>query len=174
MHADDNDKNMEFEYKKVDKRVDHAKADAESPSAAEDSQASDEAAAAEAGVPEQQPTEVDEPAVEDPDAVEQPEDEAGPEPSTGAEPEPPELGSLTVYQVLRIFVGMLSEQAWINLGLRMAPGATETEVKLTEARISIDTLRFVRGQLDADLQDVEKRELDNLISSLQLNFVQKS
>lgn len=174
MHADDNDKNMEFEYKKVDKRVDHAGADVEEPSAAEDSAASDEPAPADAGVSEQQPAEVDEPVIEDSDTVEQPEDEAGPEPSADAGAEPLEPGALSVYQVLRIFVGMLSDQAWINLGLRMAPGATETEVKLTEARISIDTLRFVRGQLDADLQDAEKRELDNLISSLQLNFVQKS
>ena len=172
MHADDNDKNMEFEYKKVDKRVDHSGADTEQSSAAESPQESAEPAPDAAEVSEQQPTESEEPVVEDSNTVEQPEDEAGPESS--AEAEPLEPGALSVYQVLRIFVGMLGEQAWINLGLRMAPGATETEVKLTEARISIDTLRFVRGQLDADLQDVEKRELDNLISSLQLNFVQKS
>jgi len=174
MHADDNDKNMEFEYRKVDKRVDHAKQDAENPSAADEPQASDEPEQADPGVPEQQPMDVDEAAVEDPDTVEQPEADGGPEPSADVEAEPLEPGALTVYQVLRIFVGMLSEQAWISLGLHMAPGATETEVKLTEARIAIDTLRFVRGQLDADLQDAEKRELDNLISSLQLNFVQKS
>ena len=174
MHADDSDKNMEFEYKKVDKRVDHERVDPEQPSAADDPQAINEPEQADAAVPEQRPADADEPVVEGPDTDEQPEDEPGPEPSTDADAERLEPGALSVYQVLRIFVGMLSEQAWINLGLRMAPGATETEIKLTEARISIDTLRFVRGQLDADLQDAEKRELDNLISSLQLNFVQKS
>lgn len=174
MHADGDDKNMEFEYKKVDKRVDHVKADDEQPSTAEGPQASDEPPGADAGVAEQRRSGADEPVEEVSDTAEQLEDKPGPEPSAGTEAEPLEPGALDVYQVLRIFVGMLGEQAWINLGLHVRPGATDTEVRLTEARIAIDTLKFLRGQLDADLQDVEKRELDNLISSLQLNFVQKS
>jgi hypothetical protein len=71
-------------------------------------------------------------------------------------------------------VGMLSEAAWVNLGLRVPPGATEPDVKLPEAKLAIDTLTFIRDQLQATMEEVEKREMDNLIGTLQMNYVRRT
>lgn len=79
-----------------------------------------------------------------------------------------------VYGVLRLFVSMVTEQAWIHLGLQAAPGKSETETRLPEARVAIDTLQFLRKQLEHNLDDSEKRELDRVISTLQINYIQRT
>jgi len=162
MHASDDrkDEELEFEYKKVDKRVKLDEADAEpTPQQAESEDAASEAETSEAPAEEEPSDEQSESATE--------------EPQETAVDEPPVM-HLSTYQVLRLFVGMLAEQAWINLGIQLAPGKEETEVKLSEAKIAIDTLQFVRKQLESDLADSEKREIDSLLSSLQINYVQRS
>jgi hypothetical protein len=78
-----------------------------------------------------------------------------------------------VYGLLRLFVSMMAEQAWIHLGLQTAPDKTETEARLPEARVAIDTLQFLRQQLEQSLEDSEKRELDRMISTLQVNYIQR-
>ncbi len=164
MYADDQeDKDeMEFEYKKVDKR---AEAEATPPEQA-DGEAEAEEETAEAATDAQA-------------RAEPGEDSAAAEPQAqaeqaAAEAEAAEGLHLDIYQTLRLFVGMVSEQAWINLGLQLGPGEQETEVKLPEAKIAIDTLRFIRQQLDDDLEEAEKRELDNLVSTLQMNYIQRT
>jgi len=155
MYADDReeDNNMEFEYKKVDKR---AKAEDASTEQADVEETDDDEATPE------QPRDTS--AAEAEDQTEE----------AAAEAEAPEGLHLDIYQILRLFVGMVSEQAWINLGIQLAPGEEETKVKLTEAKIAIDTLRFICQQLEDDLEEAEKRELDNLISTLQMNYIQRT
>lgn len=99
--------------------------------------------------------------------------------SEEAEPSPDEQAAaeamdVDVYGLLRLFVSMMTEQAWIHLGLQTAPGKTETETRLSEARVAIDTLQFLRKQLDQNLQDVERRELDRVISTLRVNYIQRT
>ncbi len=93
------------------------------------------------------------------------------EPAPDAEADAPDVD---VYGLLRLFVSMMAEQAWINLGLQTAPGKTETEARLPEARVAIDTLQFLRQQLEQSLEDSEKRELDRMISTLQVNYIQRT
>ncbi len=167
---EDEDK-LEFEYKKVDKRASVAD-DAEEPVAEEPVDEVDEAAEKSAEEVTEDAGEAGEGDVGEEDVAET----AGtPEqPAADAEAEAAQAMMTDPYQLLRIMVGMFSEAAWVNLGLRVTPGAAEPEVKLAEAKLAIDTLVFVRDQLQAGMNDDEKREMENLISTLQMNYVRRA
>ena len=131
-------------YKKVDRRV---TADAET------------AAAAEAPPAEQPPAEVA--------AADQPAPDAATEQGASAEAA---AGNIGVYGILRFTVSLLSQQAWISLGLQAPPGQ-ETQTNLPEARVCIDTLSFVVEKLQPDLDEAEKKELQGLLANLRANYV---
>jgi hypothetical protein len=106
--------------------------------------------------------------------------EPGPHGQVPPEETPAEAGpemtmaDLTVYDTLRFMVNLLGQQAWIHLGLVMAPGKQEIEQDLTQARVAIDTLAAVAEQLQPDASEEEKRELESLLSNLRVNYVQRS
>ena len=105
--------------------------------------------------------------------------EAVPEESTPPEesetqPEAVPLSTLDVYATLRFMAGLLAQQAWIMLGVQLAPGATDLKQDLVQARIAIDTLEFITRQLQPELDDAEKAELANLLANLHINYVKKA
>jgi len=95
-----------------------------------------------------------------------------PEPATAAAGE--ERPELTVYNLLRMAVGMFAEQAWIHLGLRMDPSTSKTEANLPFAKVAIDTLSFMVEQLQPGLDSQDKRELEALLANLRVNYVQRT
>ena len=115
-----------------------------------------------------------------------PRDEAAPDepppPGEPTAPEPPPEGPseagermpLNVYSLLRMSVGMYAEQAWVHLGLRMDPTSGKTETNLPLAKVAIDTMAFITEQLQPDLDDSEKRELEQLLANLRINYVQRA
>jgi len=84
------------------------------------------------------------------------------------------LQALDVYDTLRFAVSLLTQQAWISLGIQKAPGAEETQQDLPQAKVAIDTLEFVVGKLEPDLESQEKAELDSVLSNLQINYVKRA
>jgi hypothetical protein len=70
-------------------------------------------------------------------------------------------------------VGMYVEQAWIHMGLRMDPRKSHVETNLPHAKVAIDTVAFMVEQLQPDLDEGEKRELDVLLANLRMNYVQR-
>ena len=78
------------------------------------------------------------------------------------------------YGLLRLMLNMLAEQVWVELGLRMAPGGTELKTDLKQARLGIDTLAYLKDALGDNLQPVEQRELEQLLATLRMNYVQRS
>jgi len=84
------------------------------------------------------------------------------------------LQALDVYDTLRFMVSLLMQQAWISLGIQKAPGAEETKQDLPQAKVAIDTLEFVVGKLEPDLESQEKTELDSVLSNLQINYVKRA
>lgn len=88
----------------------------------------------------------------------------------GAEPQM----QFDTYGLLRLMLNMLAEQAWVEMGLRMAPGSTDLRTDLKQARLAIDTLAYLKDALAENLQAAEKRELDQLLATLRMNFVQRS
>ncbi|MEN6545041.1 MAG: DUF1844 domain-containing protein [Armatimonadia bacterium] len=88
----------------------------------------------------------------------------------GAEPQM----QFDTYGLLRLMLNMLAEQAWVEMGLRVPPGSTELKTDLKQARLAIDTLAYLKDALGDNLQVAEKRELDQLLATLRMNFVQRS
>ena len=106
----------------------------------------------------------------------QAEPEKPPEPETpkeeAAQEEPAEIPLPDVYATLGFVVGMLAEQAWQFMGIRLAPGQKEPVKDLGQARIAIDTLVFICDKLHPHVSEEERSGMRDLISNLQINFVQ--
>ena len=90
-----------------------------------------------------------------------------------AVPEVP-LQALDVYDMLRFVVSLLTQQAWVSLGIQKAPGAEEVEQDLPQAKVAIDTLEFVIDKLAPDLAPQEEAELSSALSNLQINYVKRA
>ncbi len=90
-----------------------------------------------------------------------------------AVPEVP-LQALDVYDTLRFVVSLLTQQAWVSLGIQKAPGAEEVEQDLPQAKVAIDTLEFVIDKLAPDLEPQEEAELNSVLSNLRINYVKRA
>lgn len=85
-----------------------------------------------------------------------------------------ELPVASVYDILQFVAGMLSEQAWQKMGLRLAPGQKEMTKDMTQAKLAIDTIAFIVDKLHPHIGENERKALRGLLSDLQLNFVRQS
>jgi hypothetical protein len=111
------------------------------------------------------------------DAADETPPEPEPEPDTldaDTTPAPAEEPVIDTVGVLRLTAGLLVEQAWVQMGVQLAPGAKEIVADLRQARLAIDTLQYLREALAADLAPEECKYLDQTLSTLRLNFVQRS
>jgi len=75
--------------------------------------------------------------------------------------------------VIRFAVNLFADIAWVNMGIRANPATGDTKTDFAQARLSIDAIKalvtLTEGRLDAH----EVRDLNNLVASLQYNFVQR-
>lgn len=101
----------------------------------------------------------------------QPAEEA---PRAEAEEPSEQIPALDAYSTLRWCIGLLSAQAWQWLGLVAYPGSGEVKKDLEQARLSIDSVAALVERLAPRVEESEKRELENLVSNLRLNFVNQS
>jgi hypothetical protein len=81
---------------------------------------------------------------------------------------------IDMYAILRMVYGMSVEQAWVHLGLQLAPGAKETKADLRQARLAIDTVAYIKDALGDNLQDAEKREVEQALATLRMNYLQRT
>ncbi len=95
------------------------------------------------------------------------------EPAPETEPGGQALADIGVYAVLRFCVSLLIQQAWVALGIQAPPGG-ETRETFPEAKVAIDALAYLVGQLAPDLEAGEQREMDNLLATLRLNYVRRA
>jgi len=79
-----------------------------------------------------------------------------------------------VPSLAKIFISMLAESAWLNLGLMARPGTTEVSVDLKQVKLAIDSISALFTTLKGQLEDSGKREIEGLLTNLRLNFVEKS
>ncbi|MHB8997826.1 MAG: DUF1844 domain-containing protein [Armatimonadota bacterium] len=86
----------------------------------------------------------------------------------------PESMEIDVYALLRMSLGMFAEQAWVQMGLQLAPGAKELKTDLHQARVAIDTVNFMKEALGSNLNAEEKREVDQLLANLRMNYLQRT
>lgn len=96
-----------------------------------------------------------------------------PEDAEQAEGEPP-VAPLGLFDFLRYSAVSFAAEAWIALGVQLRPGADELETDLRAARIAIDSLEFLVGQLADELEPEERQGFDAELTNLRVNYVRRS
>ena len=89
------------------------------------------------------------------------------------EPSSFDISLLDIYQLLDVFVELLSEQTWRYIGLRVDPQSNEIKKDLVKAHDAIDCIIFLVDKMEPHLADAEKEHLRNLITDLQLNYAEQ-
>ena len=72
------------------------------------------------------------------------------------------------------FIGILNGKAWEYLGLMMNPETKEINQDLEKAKISIDSIEFLFDKIKDKLDLEDKKQLENILANLQMNYVEKS
>ncbi|MEP6754670.1 MAG: DUF1844 domain-containing protein [Chthonomonadales bacterium] len=99
----------------------------------------------------------------------------GPEEISASEPMAEQkLPSLSIRDRLLMSIDILHQGSWISMGLVADPATGEMKRDLEQARIAIDCVGYLALKVDSQLDDHTRRELKNLVSDLQINFVQQS
>jgi len=104
----------------------------------------------------------------------EPEEAAAEAPEQEVGPEEPQLPAPSIYDLLQFMVGMLAEQAWQRMGIRLVPGMREVEKDIGQAKIAIDTIVYIVDAIHPHVGEEERKALRGLVSDLQINFVRQS
>jgi len=67
------------------------------------------------------------------------------------EPKPIDISQLELYELLELFVLLLSEQAWRHIGLRVTPGTSEIKKDLEKAHVAIDCIISLVDKMEPHL-----------------------
>jgi hypothetical protein len=89
------------------------------------------------------------------------------------EPRSVDISRLDIYQLLELFVMLLSEQAWRYIGLRVNPGTSEIKKDLVKAHVAIDCIISLVDKMEPYIEDEEKERLRRLITDLQINYAEQ-
>ncbi|MGC9320531.1 MAG: DUF1844 domain-containing protein [Armatimonadota bacterium] len=104
---------------------------------------------------------------------EAPAEEPQGEPGEGTWEEPPPMVEANVFDMLRAAIGLFAQEAWFALGVQARPGAEEKRTDLSCARVAIDTTRLLIEQLGDEAEANERREFEQLLTDLRINFVRR-
>ena len=108
-----------------------------------------------------------------------PEPEAPPEraPEGGAQTAEPQgipLGVLPARDLLMWFLGLLAAKAWEGMGLIPDAATGKIQKNLEDARIAIDAYAALLDVMRERLDNAQRREVETVLTTLRLNFVEKS
>ncbi len=84
------------------------------------------------------------------------------------------LGAMNVTAILGTTVSLLSELAVVHMGLLAHPASGNIERNIPEAKRAIDALHDVVKHLEPHVEPRQKRDLQNMMADLRLNFVQQA
>ena len=76
--------------------------------------------------------------------------------------------------LLSTWLSLLAAKAWQGMGLVPNPLTGKTEKNLDDARLAIDAYAAVFEVLRARLEEQPRREMENVLTMLRVNFVEKS
>ena len=85
-----------------------------------------------------------------------------------------ELIPIDIYDFITVMADQSVEIAWIKLGLRPDPMTGEFTKDVAQAKLAIDLVSHLAGLMEPKLDESDRRQLQNTVSTLKLNFVQKS
>lgn len=81
-----------------------------------------------------------------------------------------DISFLDLYQLLELFVMLLSEQVWRYIGLRVNPQTNEIKKDLERAHVAIDCIISIVDKLEPHISESSKNNLRSLITDLQINY----
>ena len=88
--------------------------------------------------------------------------------------EEPEKQPLSVYDFLMAMIDQAAGLAWQKLGLQPDFVTGKIAPDFAEARVAIDLVAKLSAMIDEKLDDSDRREMQNLVSNLRLNYVEKT
>jgi hypothetical protein len=89
------------------------------------------------------------------------------------EPAVVDIASLDTYALIAMFIGILAEQAWRHMGLRMDPKTQEAKRDFERASVAIDCVEYMTGKLKGAVPEDEAKKLKALVADLQINFARE-
>ena len=89
------------------------------------------------------------------------------------EPAVVDITSLDTYALIAMFIGILAEQAWRHMGLRMDPKTQEAKRDFERASVAIDCVEYMTGKLERAIPPEEAKRLKSLVADLQINFARE-
>jgi CheY-specific phosphatase CheX len=81
---------------------------------------------------------------------------------------------VSVDDVVMAMMDQMASIAWAKLGLQPDMLTGKIEANFDEAKTAIDVTTQLAGVIEGSLDESDKRELQNLIRNLRLNYVQKT
>lgn len=91
-----------------------------------------------------------------------------------AEEKKDELVLPNIWDILKAFILTLSENAWRWMGLVVNPITQQPEKDMEQARVAIDCVDLLIQKLEGKLSWEEMKSYRELLSNLQMNFVQQT
>ena len=84
------------------------------------------------------------------------------------------LEAISTRELLIWMLGVLGAKAWQGMGLVPNPGSGKIEKDLGDAKIAIDAFSAVLEAMRPQLEAQVLRDTETLLTTLRLNFVEKS
>jgi Domain of unknown function (DUF1844) len=84
------------------------------------------------------------------------------------------LAALTTSDLVHSFLSLLAMKAWEGMGLVPNALTGKTQKNLDDSRLAIDAYAAVFEVLRSRVDEGPRREMENLLTTLRLNFVDKS
>lgn len=78
-----------------------------------------------------------------------------------------------IYMVAAMMAEQFAEIAWQKLGLQPDVLTGTIHKDLAQAKVAIDLASYVAGVVEPQLDDDDRRQMQNLVANLRLNYVQK-
>ena len=89
-------------------------------------------------------------------------------------PSPVDISSLDIYQLIELFIMLLSEQAWRLIGLRVDPHTNKINKDLKKAHVAIDCIISLVNKIEPNLDAAEIERLRRISTDLQINYAQQA
>lgn len=84
------------------------------------------------------------------------------------------LEAISTRELLVWILGVLGAKAWQGMGLVANPGSGKIEKNLEDAKTAIDAFAGVLDAVRPHLEAQVRRDTESLLTTLRLNFVEKS
>jgi hypothetical protein len=83
------------------------------------------------------------------------------------------LAGITTPGILQMTFSLLSERAWIDMGLVADPGTGEVTRRIDEAKLAIDVVGDLARHMEPHATPDQRREIQRVVMDLRLNFVRQ-